>query len=439
MKKKTWIISILVFIIILLIAGYLCNPPQIKKINLSDEISEKDTKQMIIEIKTNNPFITKCRINKGKWVNAKNNKCYFDVKTDTYEIEVKNLFNVIKVKENIVVNGVKSIALESKKIYLALGEKLKLHTIIKTVGEADETLKWKSFNNDIVSVEDGIITGNKVGTAKIAVYAKNNREYETEIIVTDLIVPMEINNKKKTVPCNHYTEEEAAILDDILKTRIETKGEGTRAALIEAIRFLTLSFEYKVPYFFESGRLANYGTIKHVDGEGRYYKKGLYLSESKKKDITATFVGPAIWGCPLTNYDDTYGWGFGVKYPNGLDCSGFVTWALLNSGIDVGDIGAGITPGVKAMNDVGETHQLTYSYVNKKEFKVGDIIARNGHTALIAGIDDEYIYIAESLLKGVRIEKFSYKNKNSKLYTQYSYINTLDEVYNGDGIYNNMW
>ena len=165
----------------------------------------------------------------------------------------------------------------------------------------------------------------------------------------------------------------------------------------------------------------------------------MYISESKKENILASFVGPALWGCPLTNYDNSYGWGIGVKYPNGLDCSGFITWAFLNSGIDVGDIGAGVAYGVKDMSDYGEMHELTYEYANKKEYKVGDIIARDGHTAVIAGIDDEYIYIAESLLKGVRMEKFSYKDKNSKLYRLYGYINTLDNVYKSDGIYEDMW
>ena len=440
MKKKFLIISIIIALLILVTGRlFFLMPLKINKVILSDEIINDNRKIMTIEISNNNFLGTKCRINNEKWVEPQNNKCTFEVSTGKYQIEIKNLFKSSKITEDIVINGVKSIALEGEKIYLAVEESLKLNTIIETIGQADTTLTWKTNNPEIVSVEDGIVRGLKTGEAKVTVYAKNNKSYTTNIIVTDLIKPMEINNSRTVIPCNIYSEEDAVILDDILKTRVEIKGEGTRAAVIEAARFLTLSFKYKIPYFFESGRLETYGKIRYVDGEGRYYKKGLYISESKKDDILASFVGPSIWGCPLTNYDNSYGWGIGVKYPNGLDCSGFITWVFLNAGIDVGDIGAGMVSGIDDMSDVGEMHELTYEYANSKEYKVGDLIARDGHTAVIAGIDDEYIYIAESLLKGVVMEKFSYTDPNSKLYRLYGYINTLDNFYKSEGIYDNMW
>lgn len=62
-----------------------------------------------------------------------------------------------------------------------------------------------------------------------------------------------------------------------------------------------------------------------------------------------------------------------------------------------------------------------------------------GHTALIAGKDSEYLYIAESLLKGVRIEKVSYKNPNSSLYKYYAYINKMDKEYSKNDDYTDMW
>ena len=438
--KKNFTMFIIIIIITIILGGILINiPPKILDISFSEDISLNNTQTMTIKFAQYHPFNSKCRINNNKWVKAKNNVCEFEVKTGEYTIEIKNLFTTIKETKKVIINGIKSIALEGKKVYLAVDETLELYTKIETVGEADKTLTWKSSNPDVVSVDNGKITGLKNGEATITVYANNDESYSTNIIVTDLIKPMTLNTDKTTLPCNHYTEEESKLLDDILKTKVELKGERTRAALIEVIRFLTLSFEYKVPYFFENGRLENYGNILYVDGEGRYYKKGLYLHENKKKDIISSFVGPSIWGCPLTNFDDSYGWGVGYKYPNGLDCSGFVTWALYNSGLDIGDIGSGVSYGVEDVSDIGEMHELTYEFANSGKYKVGDIIARDGHTALIAGIDDEYIYIAESLLKGVTIEKFSYVDPNSRLYLLYGFINTLDNVYESDGIYENMW
>lgn len=111
----------------------------------------------------------------------------------------------------------------------------------------------------------------------------------------------------------------------------------------------------------------------------------------------------------------------------------------MNGGTDVGDIGAGIVEGVKDMSDLGTRHPLTYEYANKGDYKIGDVIARNGHTALLVGKDDEYLYIAESLLYGVRTVKYSYKQRGSKLYTQYEYIEDMTDVYSGEGIYTTMF
>ena len=441
-KKKISLIIIVLIIIGFLSVSffvYIAIPPRIISVKYSEKISEKDTQKITIKYKINNHFKTMCKLNNNKWIKSKNNTCVFDVSTGINKIYIKNLFNKKELSELTDVNGIKKVSLDGEKIYLAVGETLKLSVKIDSVGDADKTLTWLNSNPDVLTIEDGKITGIKSGESLLTVTSVNNVSYTTKVIVTDLINPMILDDKKKFLTCNKYTEEEAAILDDILKTRVELKGEGTRAAVLETLRFITLSFKDKIPYFFENGRLEPYGRMKYVDGEGRYYHKGLYLSESKKSDIVASFVGPAIWGCPLTNFDDLYGWTIGAKYPNGLDCSGFISWALYNSGIDVKDIGAGISEGVDDISDLGEMHKLTYDFVNNKEFKVGDIIGWDGHIALIAGMDDENIYIAESLAKGVRIATYSYKNKYSELYRSYQYINNMDDVYVSDGNYTDMW
>lgn len=354
-------------------------------------------------------------------------------------------YDVINRKEEIhfiptiteIDDGVKSIKFKVDTFYLAIGESEKLNYDIES-SKDDYKLTWSSENEDIVSISDGKIVGVNLGTSVVTLKSESGKKAEVSVMVTDLIRKPELDDKKKFLPCHAYTEEEAHIIDDALRTRVLNKGEGTRAALIETIRFMTLSFKYKVSYFYENGRMHESG-VRKADGEGRYYHKGLYLSEDKFKDIKVSHKGPAIWGCPLTNLQDHNRYKPGAKMPNGLDCSGFVTWSLYNSGLDVGDIGAGINDRHKDMSDVGEMHSLTYEYANSGDYKVGDVIARWGHTALIAGKDSEYLYIAESLLKGVRIEKVSYKNPNSSLYKYYAYINKMDKEYSKNDDYTDMW
>ncbi len=354
-------------------------------------------------------------------------------------------YDVINRKEEIhfiptiteIDDGVKSIKFKVDTFYLAIGESEKLNYDIES-SKDDYKLTWSSENEDIVSISDGKIVGVNLGTSVVTLKSESGKKAEVSVTVTDLIRKPELDDKKKFLPCHAYTEEEAHIIDEALRTRVLNKGEGTRAALIETIRFMTLSFKYKVSYFYENGRMHESG-VRKADGEGRYYHKGLYLSEDKFKDIKVSHKGPAIWGCPLTNLQDHNRYKPGAKMPNGLDCSGFVTWSLYNSGLDVGDIGVGINDRHKDMSDVGEMHSLTYEYANSGDYKVGDVIARWGHTALIAGKDSEYLYIAESLLKGVRIEKVSYKNPNSSLYKYYAYINKMDKEYSKNDDYTDMW
>lgn len=354
-------------------------------------------------------------------------------------------YHVINQKEEIhfiptiteIDDGVKSIKFKVDTFYLAIGESEQLNYDIES-SKDDYKLTWSSENEDIVAISDGKIIGVNLGTSVVTLKSESGKKAEVSVTVTDLIRKPELDDKKKFLPCHAYTEEEAHIIDEALRTRVLNKGEGTRAALIETIRFMTLSFKYKVSYFYENGRMHESG-VRKADGEGRYYHKGLYLSEDKFKDIKASHKGPAIWGCPLTNLQDHNRYKPGAKMPNGLDCSGFVTWSLYNSGLDVGDIGAGINDRHKDMSDVGEMHSLTYEYANSSDYKVGDVIARWGHTALIAGKDSEYLYIAESLLKGVRIEKVSYKNPNSSLYKYYAYINKMDKEYSKNDDYTDMW
>ena len=443
---KSFCLVLATFLIILIIYSVLMLiPPKLDGIDIADTLNEQGEKEIKIRLKTsiNRPLF--CALDKkdGEYQQAVNKVCTFKLTKDYEKIYIKyNKNKIIELNEMIKVSDIISIDIKNHQSYLALKDSFDVLPEIKAVGTPNKNLKWTSSNEAVATVVNGKVTGLTKGTTTITAEAINGVKSSFEVNVTDIIMANTLKgNKTKTkIPCNHYTKEEAALLDAILASIVKESGEKTRGAVVNVARFLPLQFKYRVPYFFENGRLQTKTPGKRiVDGEGRYYKKGLYLHESKKADITKIGWGPAIWGCGLTNWDTSYGWTRGAKYPNGLDCSGFVSWAFLNAGFDIGDIGSGISPEQEDLADYGKFQELTYEYANAKQYKVGDLIGRDGHIAIIAGIDDKNIYIAEALLAGTVIETFSYVDANSKLYKLYGHIVEMEEYYQAEGNYTNMW
>ena len=175
-----------------------------------------------------------------------------------------------------------------------------------------------------------------------------------------------------------------------------------------------------------------------MDGEGRYYHKGLYLHTSKYDELAYIGNGPAIWGCGLRCYEDAEPYFKpGNKYPNGLSCSGFVTWVLYNAGFDVGDIGAGESPYPHQLTDTGKFTSLTPGLIKSGKIKVGDLFNIWGHISILVGEDSKNYYIAESLdlYGGVVIN--TYSKSNVKDY--FPYVVLMDELYKEDGNLTKLW
>ena len=76
-------------------------------------------------------------------------------------------------------------------------------------------------------------------------------------------------------------------------------------------------------FYFNSTVMSINGTkhsINNWDGVNPY---PLTIDvNNKKNDLQYIVSGPAIWGCPLCNLEDDEVWGYkwGEKKPNGLDC-----------------------------------------------------------------------------------------------------------------------
>lgn len=440
------IIALLFLTIILLLALQEYNKePTIEGIKYENKFNEDKTRKVTLDIKKHNKNKVYCQFvddtKSSDWILVKKNKCSYNVKTFSYKVNLKyNDNKIVTYDKSFDIDGILGIKINNKKKYIALGDSYNLNASLDYVGDVDTTIKYKSSDSNLISVdENGNITAHNIGTVKINVYSSNKMSDEMEITSTDLIRPAKLDNSKAKVWCNMYSDDQVNMLDDILASKVEEVGSGTRAATAVVSRFLTLELPYKVPYFYENGRLTENGLQAIVDGEGRYYKKGVYFGKTKENQITKRMAGPAAWGCSLMNYEDDGYRAPNTYYPNGLDCSGYVSWVLYNAGLDLGDIGAGINPGVYDYTDVGELRYNSYDLLHSGNVKVGDLIGWDGHIALIGAMSDTKIYVTESLLPGVIMDEYDYSSPYSNFYSRYDYIIDMSNNYKGDGKLNNMW
>lgn len=361
----------------------------------------------------------------------KGNICEYKInKPGNYELYVENKSGTRKIQgfDKVYFSALKS---KKRKYYLAVGDSVDILYSYITVGDSDINLK--SSDETVADIKGNRIYAKNSGTTKVIL-----GEEEIAVVVTNLIdkMPKNYNYNRKYIPCNVFNSSEAKLLDEILADRVNTAGKKTRAGVVAAARFLTLEFPYKINYFSENGRLGP-PYLRIADGEGRYYHEGLYLSKDKYTDISPSIKGPAMWGCSMYSKPSK------VNRKNGLDCSGFTTWVVLNGGFDIGDLPAhNGNDAAYNLNDIGKEVKLTHDVAMSDKIKAGDLLGEvtvsEGHSAIIVGVDDKNYYVAESLWispYGVNINKY----KRSELADNFETVNLMDSYYKKQGNYTAMW
>lgn len=375
-------------------------------------------------------------INDDGWYKASNNECTALISDSTYHMYIKSDNNeIVEAKEAYSLGKVLSLTISKELIYLAVNGTSSVTTELSSVGNIDKTVTWTSENEGIATVdENGNIKGTGNGETKINATVMDT-VVSTTVIVTNLLVPRpySFDYSKSYLGCDYYSKEDNDLIDKILESRVNDVGYATRAGVVEAARFLTLEFPYRLSYFSENGRLTYSAKI---DAEGRYYHKGLYLDESRFSSIGNKRNGPKTWGCNMYN---------AVSHRtsrNGFDCSGFVSWVLLNGGFDPGDIGAGVTSAYD-LTDTGKRTVFNQSVVNSNVVKTGDLLsspnAGGGHIAIIVGMDDTYYYVAESLWTGKQMGVVIMPYNKNTAYKRYYYVILMDDYYKEDGNYTVHW
>ena len=372
----------------------------------------------------------------AEWQKVVNNECMLEIDNDDKYIYIRDNKEVGEQKLiSEYVSSIAKFAVNKKEFKLIKDEKAKIDVSLKTVGNPDKTIMYKSEDENIAQVINGEIIGINDGKTNIIVSDKYGHTETLNVQVTSLITLPEINNKKPFISNMQYTPEEAKILDDYLFYQIDEAGYKTRAGVVAAARFLSLEFKYRIPYFVENGRITHFNHQRpYCDGEGRYFHRGLYLSTDKFKDIEKSVAGPAMWGAYIREWSEDNG-----IIRNGLDCSGFVCWCLINGGFDeLGDIGGGLSEGLPTLSDYGVSQRITMDLLQSGKVKAGDPIGYDGHIGIIIGIDDEHVYVADTLYhsKGLWATQYTYKELVN---SDFTHIYDYTEIYKEEGNYTNMW
>ena len=145
--------------------------------------------------------------------------------------------------------------------------------------------------------------------------------------------------------------------NNLIASNVEENGYGTRAGVVTAavtlIAELGNNYNVKVPYFWGGGH-----GIMATGAEGN-------------------------WGSTQCH---TYANGQSYNYC-GLDCSGFVTWAIYNGGFSITPL---VTGGFQSLPGAEKV-----SLTNSAVLQPGDLLESSGHVILIVGVDDNNYICAD--------------------------------------------
>ena len=140
--------------------------------------------------------------------------------------------------------------------------------------------------------------------------------------------------------------------NNTIKSNVDKAGYGTRAGVVAAATTLIgeigNKYNLKLPYFWGGGHEGN--MTNYASGD---------------------------WGSTQCH---TYANGQNYNYC-GLDCSGFVSWALYNGGYNVSSM---VTTQFSGLNGAQRV-----SLSNSPVLKAGDILDSSGHVILVIGVDSE--------------------------------------------------
>ncbi len=215
-----------------------------------------------------------------------------------------------------------------------------------------------------------------------------------------------------------------------LYNNIRTAGYKTREGVVAAAIYLSSQIDVHIPYFWSGG---------HFHGYHGYLSNGQYTSFEDTQD---NFMGvPDSWGCQVKmDFGGTDKQRNGQTYPFGIDCSGFITWAIYNGGYYTGSSSQKLVVPTTSnvFNSLGGIRVSSVTLGDAKgKIKPGDLATKDGHVAMVVEVNNNSFKIAEEKGYdfGLVITELKYQNKSEG----FEYIVLMDNFYSEYQKSSNLW
>ena len=246
------------------------------------------------------------------------------------------MFDEVKIG-NPVINPVpQKLTLDKTELTLGVGGETQLNALLDAIPDVDMPLEWKADDHEVAIVENGRVTGNRVGNTKITVSVKDYPDVKAECTVhvrADLVVPVEsveVNPTQKTVNLQDSFAISANVLPaEATNKNIVWSSSDTNVAFVDNGRVYTRNTGSAVI------------TATSVDG-------------GKTATCEVTVVDPAKLPNPGFELGDKTGWS---QYP-GTEAEG-IKWSVNEGAARNGKFGADVTTtdSIQVVNGRGYAHK----------------------------------------------------------------------------------
>lgn len=189
----------------------------------------------------------------------------------------------------------------------------------------------------------------------------------------------EYANNENTIQCGTGEQYNKGLFD-----AVRTAGYKTREGVVAAAIYLSSHVNVHIPYFWSGGHFHEY----KYNGESFYDGGEEFIGFSK------------YWGCDvrLSVGRGTEKQPAGGIYPFGLDCSGFVSWAIYNGGYFNGTDGQKLrfSTDSSMLDKIGGVSVSSVKVSDAKgKIKPGDVAYRKGHVGMVLEVHDDYYVVAQ--------------------------------------------